>query len=157
MKHKNAPEDTFVAESLAESVPGLAQRPMASHIDADVEAIRELQECIQHLWANLSAPSREDLSTRLDLLSTAADQRATDSRLVRQALQEVLLSVGTGALATLSGPTRQRLAALTGIALPDHLPPGHRVAGSQGDAGTGNEQADQAGHTAVSPRDHVGQ
>ncbi|HEX3956997.1 MAG TPA: hypothetical protein VHZ03_10235 [Trebonia sp.] len=124
MQHKNAPEDTFTAERLAESAPGRAQTPMASHIDADVEAIRELQECIQHLWENLPVPSREDLSTRLDLLSTAADHRATDSSPVRKALQEVLLSVGTAALATLSGPTRQRLAALTGIALPDHLPPG---------------------------------
>jgi hypothetical protein len=41
---------------------------------------------------------------------------------VREALQEVVLSIGTGALAALSEPTRQRLAALTGIALPGHLP-----------------------------------
>jgi hypothetical protein len=157
VQHKNAPKDTFTDELLAESAPGRAQTPMASHIDADVEAIRELQECVRHLWRNLPAPSRENLSTRLDLLSTAADHRATDSRPVRQALQEVLLSVGTGALATLSGPTRQRLAAVTGIALPDHLPPGCRVADGQGDAGTGNEQADQAGRAAMPPRDHVGQ
>jgi len=92
-----------------------------SRIDADVEAIRELQERIEHLWGNPAAPSREDLSVRLDLLGTAADHRATDSRSVREALQEVLLSVGTGALAALSEPTRQRLAALTGIALSGHL------------------------------------
>ena len=157
MQHKNAPKDSFTTGRLAGSAPRRAQIPMGSHIDADVEAIRELQECIQHLWGNLPAPSREDLSTRLDLLSTAADHRATDSRPVRQALQEVLLSVGTGALAALSGPTRQRLAALTGIALPDHLPPGAGWSGSKGDAGRGNEQADQAGRAAMLPRDHIAQ
>jgi hypothetical protein len=157
VQHKNAPKDTSTTERLTGAPPGRAQTPMASHIDADVKAIRELLECIQHLWGNLPAPSREDLSTRLDLLAAAADHRATDSRPVRQALQEVLLSVGTGALATLSGPTRQRLAALTGIALPDHLPPGAGWSGSQGDAGRGNEQADQAGRAAMPPRDHVGQ
>jgi hypothetical protein len=93
-----------------------------SRIDADVEAIRELQGLIEHLWGNLAAPSREELTARLDLLGTAADHRATDSRPVREALQEVLLSIGTGALARLSEPTRQRLAALTGITLPGHLP-----------------------------------
>lgn len=143
MQHQNAPEDTFAAEPLVQSVPGRAQTPMASHIDADVEAIRELNERIGHLWENLAAPSREDLSARLDLLGTAADHRATDSRSVREALQEVLLSVGTGALATLSEPTRQRLAALTGIALPDHLPSaGRRVTEDREDAETRNEQAD---------------
>jgi hypothetical protein len=106
-----------------------------SRIDADVEAIRELQERIEHLWGNPAAPSREDLSTRLDLLSTAADRHATDSRSVRAALQEVLLSIGTGALAALSEPTRQRLAALTGITLPGHLPSaGRRMAERSGDA-----------------------
>jgi hypothetical protein len=93
-----------------------------SHIDADIEAIRELRVRIEHLWGNLAAPSREDLSARLDLLGTAADHRATDSRPVREALQEVLLSIGTGALAALSERTRQRLADLTGIALPGHPP-----------------------------------
>jgi hypothetical protein len=142
VQHQNAPEDTF-AERLAESVPGRAQTPMASRIDADVEAIRELRERIEHLWGNLAAPSREYLRARLDLLGTAADHRATDSRPVREALQEVLLTVGTGALATLSEPTRQRLAALTGIALPDHLPSGdRRVADSRGDPGMGNDPAD---------------
>lgn len=106
-----------------------------SHVDADVEAIRELQERIQLLWGNLAVASREDLSARLDLLGIAADHRATDSRPVREALQEVLLSIGTGALAAMSEPTRQRLAALTGIALPSHLPSaGRRMAERCGDA-----------------------
>lgn len=122
MQHQNAPEDIFAAEHAAESVPGRAQTPMMSCIDADIEAIRELREWIERLWGNLAALSREDLSTRLDLLSTAADHRATDSRPVREALQAVLLSIGTGALATLSERTRQRLAALTGIELPGHPP-----------------------------------
>ena len=156
MQHENAPKDTFIAERLMNSIPGRAQTPMASHIDADVKAICELQECIQHLWGNLSVHSREDLRARLDLLIAAAEQRATDSRPVRQALQEVLLSVGTGAVATLSAPTRQRLAALTGIALPDHLPPRRRVTYSQGDAGIGNEQAEQAGQVARPHQDRLG-
>lgn len=123
VQHENAPKDTFAAPKPTELVPGRAQTPMASHIDADVEAIRELRDRIGYLWANLTASLREDLSVRLDLLGVAADHRDTDSRLVREALQEVLLSIGTGALAALSETTRQRLAALTGIALPDHLPP----------------------------------
>jgi hypothetical protein len=108
-----------------------------SHIDADIDAIRELQKRIEHLWGNLAAPSREDLSARLDALATAADHRATDSRSVREALQEVLLSIGTGALAALSDPTRHRLEALTGIALPGHLP----VAGCQGAAEMSHKEA----------------
>jgi hypothetical protein len=129
VQHQNAPKDTFAIEYLAESASGIAQIPTVSHVDADVEAIRELQERIEHLWGNLAAPSREDLSARLDLLGTAADHRVTDSRMVRKALQEVLLSIGTGALAALSEPTRRRLAALTGITLPGHLPPaGRRMA-----------------------------
>ena len=123
MQHQNAPKDAFTAEPLVASLPGRAQTPDASRVDADVEAIRELLERVEHLWGNPAAPSREDLSARLDLLGVAANHRATDSRPVREALQEVLLSVGTGALATLSEPTRQRLGALTGIALPGHLPP----------------------------------
>lgn len=118
MQHQNAPNDTFAIQQLAKAAPGIAQTPTASHIDADIEAIRELQERIERLWGNLAAPSREDLSARLDALGTAADHRDTDSRSVREALQEVLLTLGTGALAALSEPTRQRLAALTGIALP---------------------------------------
>jgi hypothetical protein len=128
VQHENAPKDTFVNEHSTELVPGPAQLPAVSRVDADVEAIRELQDRIGHLWGSLAAPAREDLSARLDLLGTAADQRATDSRPVREALQEVLLCIGTGALATLSEPTRLRLAALTGIALPGHLPPAGRMA-----------------------------
>lgn len=122
MQHQNAPKDTSVDEHLVKSTPGTAQIPAVSHVDADIKAIRELQERIELLWGNLAAPSREDLSARLDLLGTAADHRTTDSKPVREALQEVLLSIGTGALAALSEPTRQRLAALTGITLPGHLP-----------------------------------
>jgi hypothetical protein len=140
----NAPKDTLAADPLVESVPRRAQTPMASRIDADVEAIRELHERIDHLWENLAAPSRKDLSARLDMLGAAAHHRATDSKPVREALQEVLLSVGTGALATLSEPTRQRLAALTGIALTGCLPSaGRGVAEGRADAGTGNDQADR--------------
>jgi hypothetical protein len=124
VQHQNAPDDTFAIKQLAEPQPGIAQIPTTSHIDADIAAIGELRERIEQLWGNLAAPSREDLSARLDLLGTAADHRATDSRSVREALQEVLLTIGTGALATLSEPTRQRLAALTGIALPGQLPTG---------------------------------
>jgi hypothetical protein len=135
VQHQNAPNDTSASEHLVKSIPGPAQTPTASHVDADIEAIRELQERIQHLWGNLAAASREDLNARLDLLGTAADHRATDTRPVREALQEVLLSIGTGALAALSEPTRQRLAALTGIALPGHLPPAdRRMAERCGDA-----------------------
>ena len=120
------PTDTLASEHLTERAPGPAQVAAVSRVDADVEAIRELTDRIGYLWGNLAAPSREDLRTRLDLLGTAADQRATDSMPVRQALQEVLLCIGTGALAALSEPTRQRLAALTGIALPGNLPPADR-------------------------------
>lgn len=129
MQHQNAPDDTSAIQQLTEQVPGIAQTPTASRIDADIEAIRELQKEIEYLWGNLTAPSREDISARLDLLSAAADHRATDTRPVREALQEVLLSIGTGALAALSDPTRQRLAALTGIALPgQRLGTGYRSA-----------------------------
>ena len=107
MQHQNAPRDTFAAEQSVESVPGRAQTPMTSRIDADVEAIRELQEWIERLWGNLAALSREDLSTRLDLLDTAVDHRETIPGRA-QALQAILVSVGTGGLATLSEPTRQR-------------------------------------------------
>lgn len=122
MRHQNAPKDTVATEHLVELAPGIAQTPTVSHIDADVAAIRELQERIEYLWGNLTAPFREDISARLELLDRAANDRATDSRSVREALQEVLLSIGTGALAALSEPTRQRLSALTGIALTGHLP-----------------------------------
>ena len=139
MQHQNAPNDTFAIEQSADSTPGIAQTPTVSHIDADIEAIRELRERIEHLWGDLTPRSCEDLSARLDLLGTAADHRATDSRIVREALQEVLLSIGTGALAALSEPTRQRLAALTGIALPGHLPvTGRRSATEMPDKGVEN-------------------
>ena len=132
VQHQNAPKETIDStEYSVESMPGQAQIPMVPYIDADVEAIRELQERIEDLWGNLAAPSREDLRARLDLLGTAADQRATDSRPVREALQEVLLSIGTGALAALSEPTRQRLAALTGITLPGHLPSASRLSAAE--------------------------
>ena len=150
VQHQTAPEGTFAKQRFIESAPGIAQTPTVPHIDADIRAIRELQKRIEHLWGNLAASSREGLSARLDLLGTAADHRATDSRPVREALQEVLLSIGTGALAALSEPTRRRLATLTGIALPDHLPPvGRQMADGRADTGTGNEQADPEG---VRPR-----
>jgi hypothetical protein len=50
MQHQNAPEGTFSTKQLAELAPGKAQTPTVSHIDADIEAIRELQERIGHLW-----------------------------------------------------------------------------------------------------------
>jgi hypothetical protein len=143
VQHQNAPNDTFTIKKLAKSTPGIAQMPTEPHIDADIEAIRELQKRIEHLWRNLTAPSRADLSARLDLLGTAADHRATNSRPVRRALQEVLLSIGTGALTALSEPTRQRLSALTGIALPGHPPAARRrVAEGHEDSGTRNEEPD---------------
>jgi hypothetical protein len=148
MQHQNAPDDIFVTEHLMEAVPGQAQIPAVSHIDADVEAIRELQERIEHLWGYPAAPSREDLSARLDLLSTAADRRATDSRLVREALQEVLLSIGTGALTALSEPTRQRLAALTGITLSGHLPSAGRPSRSAAEMREDRGSAPDAGQLA---------
>jgi hypothetical protein len=151
VQHQNAPNDTFATRQLAESAPGIAQTPTVSHIDADIEAIRELQERIEHLWGNLAAPSRADLSARMELLAAAADNRATDSRPVREALQQVLLSIGTGALAALSEPTRQRLAALTGIALPGHRPAvGPPMAEHGGDA-EDRDGAPDAGQLAGLP------
>jgi len=90
-----------------------------SGVDADILAISELHARIWHLWPGLTEASQEDLVECLSLLTTAVDHRATDSRAVRETLQSVLLTVGTGALATLTAATRRRLAALTGIALPD--------------------------------------
>lgn len=136
--------DTIATEYPAESFPGIAQKSTMPHIDADVAAIRELQDRIEQLWGNLAAPSRADLSARLDLLATAADHRATDSRRVREALQAILLSVGTGALAALSEPTRRRLAALTGVALPGHAPPASLgPAEHLGDATAANKAANK--------------
>lgn len=126
VQRQNAPKDIVAAERSADPVPGRGQTPVPSRIDADVEAICELQERVKHLWGNLTAPSREHLRARLDLLGAAADHRATDSRPVREALQEVLLSIGTGTLTALSEPTRQRLSALTGIALPGQAPAASR-------------------------------
>jgi hypothetical protein len=144
MQHKNAPEDTPVGEHSAESMPGRAQIPVWSRIDADVAAIRELQERIEQLWGDLMVPAREDLSARLGVLGAAADHRATNSRQVREALQAVLLSIGTGALAVLSERTRQRLAALTGITLPGHLSPaGPGSAAEIREAGDSAPSADQ--------------
>jgi hypothetical protein len=121
MQNTNAPGGAFPGGRATQPTPGLAQSPAASRIDADIAAIRELQECIQRRWETLAAASREQLRARLDLLGAAADDRATDSRPVREALQAVLLSVGTGAMTALSEPSRERLAALTGIELPDRL------------------------------------
>jgi hypothetical protein len=150
LQHQNAPDDTVSIKQLARSTLGIAQTPTRSRVDADVEAIRELQGRIGHLWGNLEASSREDLSARLDLLGTAADHRATDSRPVREALQEVLLSIGTGALAALSEPTRQRLAALTGIALPGHSPSALRqVMESREDFASRNEEANSEAHNSA--------
>ncbi|WP_042421909.1 hypothetical protein [Streptacidiphilus anmyonensis] len=118
MQHENAHEDAGDPEAAEDRTPGRAQTPAASCVDADIAAIHELQGQIRSLWANLTAPSREDLRVRLELLWTAADRRDTDSRPVREALQQVLLTVGLGALATLSEETRQRLSDLTGISLP---------------------------------------
>ncbi|WP_042384087.1 hypothetical protein [Streptacidiphilus melanogenes] len=118
MRQDNVPEDSPDPREPARRKPGRAQTPAASCVDADIAAIHELQGQIRYLWANLTAPSREDLRVRLELLWTAADRRDTDSRAVREALQQVLLTVGLGALATLSEETRRRLTALTGISLP---------------------------------------
>jgi len=97
---------------------GPGQTAALPHIDADMAAIGELQACVRHLWSGLAAPSREDLGALFEVLSDAVERRETDTREVRGALQQVVLTVGTGATATLSEPARRRLAALTGIALP---------------------------------------
>jgi hypothetical protein len=119
VQQENAPGDALVPGEAANRTPGRAQTPAAACVDADVAAIHELQDLIQYLWANPAAPSREDLRARLELLWKAADRRDTDSKPVREALQQVLLTVGLGALATLSEETRERLTTLTGIAFPD--------------------------------------
>lgn len=97
---------------------GRAQMPAPPEIEQDVATIRELLELLARLRVNLTAHARDDLIDPLALLDAAANRRETDAKPVREALQRVLLTVGTGALATLSGPARRRLAALTGIALP---------------------------------------
>lgn len=98
--------------------PGRAQVAAAPDIDADVEAIRALCAQVTRIWDGLAASTREDLVERVELLSLAAVARDTDTRIVRATLQEVLLIIGIGALATLNEATGRRLAALTGIALP---------------------------------------
>jgi hypothetical protein len=87
-------------------------------IDDDVKAIRELLNHIRRLGGDLAAHSQKELGERLEQLGAAVESRDTGSKRVRVTLQQVLLTLGTGALATLSDPARQRLAALTGIALP---------------------------------------
>ncbi|MEY9934641.1 hypothetical protein ABH926_009309 [Catenulispora sp. GP43] len=89
--------------------------------EADALAIDELASRIRHLWPGLPEAVREDLADCLVPLTAAAQRRDTDSRAVRETLQTVLLIVGTGALATLSVASRRRLAALTGIALPERI------------------------------------
>jgi hypothetical protein len=98
--------------------PGRGQLPAEPRIDDDVQAIGELLNHIRSLWADLTTHSREVLEKQLEMLASAADSRDTGSKPVRATLQQVLLTIGTGALAVLSEPTRRRLAALTGIALP---------------------------------------
>jgi hypothetical protein len=111
-------EDEFAPADSGRLVPGRAHTPAPPRIDEDVETIRELLGQIELLRPNLTTHSRDDLAAPLALLRSAADRRDTDAKPVREALQQVLLTVGIGALATLSGPARRRLAALTGIALP---------------------------------------
>jgi hypothetical protein len=96
--------------------PGQISAP--PRVDADVAAIEELEARIRLLWSGLAVPVRDYLGTRMALLSCAMERRETDSRDVRAALQQVLLNLGTGAVATLSDSSRERLTALTGIALP---------------------------------------
>lgn len=90
--------------------------------EADAAAIDELRTRVRELWAGLPEPAREDLAACLGPLAVAAEHGQTDSRVVRENLQTVLLIVGTGALATLSAASRRRLTALTGIALPERGP-----------------------------------
>lgn len=90
--------------------------------EADAAAIEELRARVQELWAGLPESAREDLAACLGPLALAAERGQTDSRVVRESLQTVLLIVGTGALATLSAAGRRRLTALTGIALPERGP-----------------------------------
>lgn len=97
---------------------GPGQTAALPHIDADIAAIGELQARVRHLWSGLAASSREDLGAFFVVLADAVERRETDTREVRGALQQVVLNVGTGVIATLSEPARCRLAALTGIALP---------------------------------------
>lgn len=124
MRYESAPRGGFGL--------GRAQTPAEPRIDEDVEAIRELLERIRQLWGGLTVDSREELGERMRGLDAAAASRDTGSRPVREMLQHVLLTVGTGALATLSEPSRRRLAALTGIALPGRRAPSDRADGPDG-------------------------
>lgn len=106
------------ASGTAGGTLGRGQRSTAPDIDADIDAIHALCTQVTRVWDGLTASTREELAVRMELLSQAADLRETDSPIVRGALQEVLLIVGTGALATLNGGVGRRLTVLTGIALP---------------------------------------
>lgn len=125
--HEGEPEtsaDRSASSSADYGTParrGRAQTPMASLVDADIEAIHELEARVRRLWPRLSAPSREVLSACLSLLADAVERRDTDTRAVRESLQHVLLDIGTGALTTLSEASCSRLSALTGIALPGRV------------------------------------
>ena len=130
MRDENESGDAFAVEHSVDPAPGRAQTSAPPCIDADIAAIRELQDRIRYLWTNLAALSREDLGAHLELLRIAADHRDTDAKPVRRALQHVLLTLGTDALATLREPTRQRLSALTGIALPGSTAPTSRPSGT---------------------------
>jgi hypothetical protein len=130
VRQENVGDDDIASEEAANPAPGCAQIPAPPRIDADVEAIYELGDRIRHLWSNLTASSRDDLAIPLALLRAAADRRDTDSQTVREALQQVLLNVGTGALAPMTEATRRRLTALTGIALVGGGPPATRPGGA---------------------------
>jgi hypothetical protein len=106
------------AGGAVDTAPGRGQRAATTDIDADVHAIRALRVQVMRVCGSLPAATRADLAGRMDALSAAAVAHDTDSPAVRVALQEVLLIVGTGALATLNTTARRRLSALTGIALP---------------------------------------
>lgn len=125
MRHENAHTGAFGL--------GRAQTPAQPRVEDDVETIRELLERIRQLWGDLTVDAREELGERMRVLGAAVESCDTSSRPVREMLQHVLLTVGTGALATLSEPTRRRLAALTGIGLPGRRAPTDR--GSPGSEG----------------------
>lgn len=126
---------------------GRAQTPAEPRIGDDVAAIRELLDRIHRLWADLTPSSREELGGRTHSLGAAADSRDTSSKAVRETLQQVLIIMGTGALATLSEASRQRLAALTGIALPGHHAPSGQADGLSDDTGYAATPTDELGGT----------
>ena len=100
------------------AAPGRGQRSTPPDVEADIAAIQALRAQVTRVWPALTPAVREDLSVRLQMLAEAVESHETDSRVVRGALQEVLLIIGTGALVPLEDAPRRRLAALTGIALP---------------------------------------